>query len=89
MVYRTPIETTGVKKTMELAKIFRIPMSPSWRVFTKNGRAANDIALHSEPVIVYAPICLKESFNNIDFIFCNNSVKIDQQAVILTLFIDE
>lgn len=52
MVYSTPIETTGVKKTMLFAKIFNMPISPSLRVFTKNGKAANDIALLKEAVIV-------------------------------------
>ena len=52
MVYSTPIETMGVKKTMLFAKIFNMPISPSLSVFTKNGSAANDMALHREAVIV-------------------------------------
>ena len=67
----------GVKKTIQLLKIFRIPISPSLRVFTKKGKAANEIALHKVPVTVYTPTCLNESFNNIDFAFCNKTVKIE------------
>ncbi len=77
MVNNTPIEIMGVKKTIQLLKIFRIPISPSLRVFTKNGRAANEMALHKEPVMVYAPTCLKESFSNMDFTFCNKTVNMD------------
>jgi hypothetical protein len=42
----------GVKKTIELLKILRIPISPSVSVFTKKGRAANEIIFVSVPVIV-------------------------------------
>ena len=48
----------GVKKTMVLLKIFNNPISPSLRVFTKNGKAAKEMALHKEPVMVYTPTCL-------------------------------
>jgi len=61
--------------------MFNTPISPSLRVFTKNGKAAKDMALHNDPVMVYIPTCLKESLNNIDLIFCNNTVKIDQPIV--------
>lgn len=57
MVYKTPIETMGVRKTMQLLKIFKMPISPSLSIFTKNGKAAKEIALQSEPVTVYTPTC--------------------------------
>lgn len=42
----------GVRKTMVLLKIFNIPISPSERVFTKNGSAAKEIIFVSVPAIV-------------------------------------
>jgi hypothetical protein len=42
------------------------------RVLKKNGNAAKDMALHREPVMLYTPTLLNESFNSIDLIFCNN-----------------
>ena len=52
MVYKTPMEMMGVKKTIQLLKILRMPISPSLKVFTKNGSAANEMALQSAPVMV-------------------------------------
>jgi hypothetical protein len=49
------MEIMGVKKTIQLLNMFRIPISPSFNVFTKNGKAANDMALHKEAVMVYVP----------------------------------
>ena len=72
MEYKTPIETIGVRKTIQLLKIVRIPMSPSLSTFTKKGRAANEMALQSEPVMAYTPTCCNDFFNNMDLIFCNN-----------------
>jgi hypothetical protein len=54
----------GVRKTIELLKIFRIPISPSLNVFTKNGSAAKEIILVKAPVIVKSPTCLKEFLVN-------------------------
>ena len=42
----------GVKKTMELLKIFKMPISPSESVFTKKGSAAKEIIFVSVPAIV-------------------------------------
>jgi hypothetical protein len=46
------MDMIGVRKTMVLLKIFSMPMSPSERVFTKNGRAAKEIIFVRVPVIV-------------------------------------
>jgi hypothetical protein len=62
----------GVRKTIELLKIFRIPISPSLNVFTKNGSAAKEIILVKAPVIVKSPTCLKEFLVNKKFSFLNN-----------------
>ena len=85
MVYKTPIETRGVKKTMLLLKIFRMPISPSLRVLTKKGKAANEIALQREPVTVYAPTCLTESLSKISFRFCNKAGGIGLVSVIVSV----
>jgi hypothetical protein len=76
-VYKTPIEMMGVKKTILLLKIVKIPMSAALSVFTKKGKAANDITLHNEPVIVYNPTCLEESLRKNDFIFSSKILTID------------
>lgn len=59
----------GDKNTILLLKIVNMPISPGLSVFTKKGKAENEITLDKEPVTVYTPICLKESFNRIDFMF--------------------
>jgi len=59
----------GDKNTILLLKIVNMPISPGLSVFTKKGNAANEITLDKEPVIVYTPTCLKESFSRIDFKF--------------------
>lgn len=71
IVYKVPNEMMGVKKTMQLLKIVNMPISPALSIFTKNGKAANDIALHNEAVMVYMATCLKEVFSKIDFMLCN------------------
>lgn len=63
----------GVKNTMQLLKMVRIPISPSLSVLIKKGSAANESALHKVAVIVYAPTCFRESLNNMARIFCNNA----------------
>lgn len=42
----------GVRKIMELFKIFKMPISPSESAFTKKGSAANEIILVKVPVMV-------------------------------------
>jgi len=64
----------GVRKTIQLLKIFKMPISPSLSTFTKKGKAAKEIVLQSEPVRVYTPTCRIDFFSNIDFIFCNNKL---------------
>ncbi|MCO6497395.1 MAG: hypothetical protein J5I50_07000 [Chitinophagaceae bacterium] len=68
MVYRDPIEITGVKKIIEVEKMFNIPMSPSERILMKKRSAMKDMALFQKPASVYTPTLLVESRFNIFWI---------------------
>lgn len=60
MVYKTPKEITGVKKTMVLPKILSIPISPSLSVFTKKGKKTKEITFVIAAVAVYIPTCVND-----------------------------
>ena len=58
--YSTPNELIGVKKTMVLLKILRMPISPSLRIFTNRGSAAKEMTFVRVPITVNMPTCFTE-----------------------------
>lgn len=46
------MEIIGVKNTIQLLNIFRMPISPALNLLTKKGNAANEINLLKDPAKV-------------------------------------